>query len=103
MDDRAAEDGRRCDVVVVGGGAAGLAAALQLGRSRRSVVVVDAGEPRNAPAAHMHGFLSRDGIPPGDLLAAGRDEVTRYGGETIYGVVTELTRQRTSGFFSTSR
>ena len=43
------------DVIVVGGGPAGLAAALQLGRMRRSVVVVDAGEPRNAPAAQMHG------------------------------------------------
>ena len=52
------------DVVVVGGGAAGLNGALMLARSRRSVVVVDAGAPRNAPAAHMQGFLSRDGMPP---------------------------------------
>ena len=65
------------DVVVVGGGAAGLSAALVLGRARRRVAVVDAGTPRNAPAAHMHGFLSRDGMPPAELLAAGRDEVTR--------------------------
>ena len=54
------------DVVVVGGGAAGLSAALVLGRARRRVAVVDAGAPRNAPAAHMQGFLSRDGIPPGE-------------------------------------
>ncbi len=60
------------DVVVVGGGAAGLNAALVLGRARRRVVVVDAGAPRNAPAAHMRGFLSRDGIPPAELLAARR-------------------------------
>lgn len=52
------------DVVVVGGGAAGLSAALVLSRARRRVLVVDAGAPRNAPAAHMHGYLCRDGIPP---------------------------------------
>jgi thioredoxin reductase len=67
------------DVVVVGGGAAGLSAALVLGRARRRIAVVDAGAPRNAPAAHMQGFLSRDGMPPRDLLAAGRAEVSDYG------------------------
>jgi thioredoxin reductase (NADPH) len=71
------------DVVVVGGGAAGLTTAMYLGRSRRRVAVVDAGEPRNAPAAHLHGFLSRDGTPPAELLAAGRAEVVGYGGEVI--------------------
>jgi thioredoxin reductase len=71
------------DVVIVGGGAAGLSAALVLGRARRRVAVIDAGEPRNAPAAHMQGFLSRDGMPPADLLAAGRVEVTGYGVEVI--------------------
>ena len=71
------------DVVVVGGGAAGLSAALVLGRARRRVAVVDAGAPRNAPAAHMQGFLSRDGMPPADLLAAGRAEVTGYGVELV--------------------
>ena len=67
------------DVVVVGGGAAGLSAALVLGRARRRIAVVDAGAPRNAPAAHMQGFLSRDGMPPSDFLAAGRAEVSSYG------------------------
>ncbi|MGS0687778.1 NAD(P)/FAD-dependent oxidoreductase [Nakamurella sp. GG22] len=71
------------DVVVVGGGAAGLSAALVLGRARRRVAVIDAGAPRNAPAAHMQGFLSRDGMPPAELLAAGRAEVTGYGVRTI--------------------
>ena len=71
------------DVVIVGGGAAGLSAALVLGRARRRVAVVDAGSPRNAPAAHMQGFLSRDGLPPTELLAIGRDEVTGYGVELI--------------------
>ncbi|WP_280267923.1 NAD(P)/FAD-dependent oxidoreductase [Nocardia wallacei] len=73
----------RYDVVIVGGGAAGLSAALVLGRSRRRVAVVDAGEPRNAPAEHMQGFLSRDGMPPAELLAAGRREVAGYGVELI--------------------
>ena len=71
------------DVVVVGGGAAGLSAALVLGRARRRVAVVDAGAPRNAPAAHMQGFLSRDGMPPADLLDAGRVEVASYGVELV--------------------
>ncbi len=71
------------DVIVVGGGAAGLSAALMLGRARRRVAVVDAGAPRNAPAAHMHGYLSRDGMPPADLLAAGRAEIASYGVELI--------------------
>jgi thioredoxin reductase len=71
------------DVVVVGGGAAGLSAALVLGRARRRVAVIDAGAPRNAPAAHMQGFLSRDGMPPTELLAAGRAEVTGYGVELV--------------------
>ena len=71
------------DVVVIGGGAAGLSAALVLGRARRRVAVVDAGAPRNAPAAHMQGFLSRDGMAPLDLLAAGRAEVAGYGVELI--------------------
>ena len=74
---------RAYDVVVVGGGAAGLSAALVLGRARRRVAVVDAGAPRNAPAAHMQGFLSRDGMPPAELLAAGRAEVTGYGVELL--------------------
>jgi thioredoxin reductase len=72
-----------CDGVVVGGGAAGLSAALVLGRARRRVAVVDAGAPRNAPAAHMQGFLSRDGMSPADLLTVGRAEVTGYGVELV--------------------
>jgi len=52
------------DVVVVGGGAAGLSGALALGRARRTVLVLDAGEPRNAPAGHVHNYLGREGTPP---------------------------------------
>jgi thioredoxin reductase (NADPH) len=69
----------RYDVVVVGGGAAGLSAALVLGRSRRSVLVIDAGEPRNARADHMHNYLGREGASPSELLETGREEVARYG------------------------
>jgi thioredoxin reductase len=79
------------DVVVVGGGAAGLSAALVLTRARRRVAVVDAGHPRNAPAAHMHGFLGSDGLPPSELLATGRGEVTGYGGQVISGKVVGVT------------
>src|SRR5690349_22419137 len=75
------------DVVIIGGGAAGLSTALVLGRARRRVAVIDAGAPRNAPAAHMQGFLSRDGLPPEELLAIGRTEVTGYGVEVIDGAV----------------
>ncbi|MGH3147377.1 MAG: NAD(P)/FAD-dependent oxidoreductase [Rubrobacter sp.] len=68
----------RYDVVVVGGGSAGLSAALVLGRSRRRTLVVDAGEPRNAPSSGLHGFLSRDGIPPQELLKIGREQLKLY-------------------------
>src|SRR5258708_4773785 len=80
------------DVVVVGGGAAGVSGAGALGRARRSVLVVDAAEPRNAPAAHVHNFLTRDGTPPARIYAIGRDEVTRYGGRVETGRVTALRR-----------
>ena len=71
------------DVVIVGGGSAGLSAALMLGRSRRRVLVVDEGRPRNRFAGHMHGVLGRDHTSPLDLLAAGRAELTRYEGVVI--------------------
>jgi thioredoxin reductase len=76
------------DVVVVGGGPAGLNGALILARARRAVLVIDAGEPRNAPAEGVHGFLSREGVPPAELTRIGRDEVRLYGGEVIDGRVT---------------
>ena len=83
---------RHCDVAVIGGSAAGLAAALLLGRQRRSVIVVDAGEPRNAPAAHMHSYLGHEGLPPSELNAIGREEVRRYGGEVIAGRAVDVSR-----------
>ncbi|MGA5281398.1 NAD(P)/FAD-dependent oxidoreductase [Streptomyces griseoincarnatus] len=82
----------RYDVVVVGGGAAGLSAALVLGRARHRTLVVDAGEPRNAPSAHMQGYLSRDGMPPAEFLALGREEIARYGVELVRDRVTDVAR-----------
>jgi thioredoxin reductase len=79
------------DVVVIGGGPAGLGGALLLARSRRSVLVVDAGDPRNVPAAHIHSFLTRDGTPPAEFLAAGRAEVRGYGGDVVDGTVVAAT------------
>jgi thioredoxin reductase len=82
-----AQDLATYDVVVVGGGAAGLGGALMLGRSRRSVLVIDAGEPRNAPASGVHGFLTRDGTDPAALLRVGREEVRGYGARVVDGRV----------------
>lgn len=83
---------RHCDVAVVGGSAAGLAAALQLARQRRSVIVVDSGEPRNASAEHMHSFLGRDGENPAQLLDDGRAEVRGYGVEVLTGSAQQVNR-----------
>jgi thioredoxin reductase len=81
---------KQYDVVVIGGGTAGLSGALALSRARRSVLVVDAGAPRNAPAGHVHNYLGREGTPPAELLAAGRAEVAAYGGEIVTGTVTAV-------------
>lgn len=66
------------DVVIIGGGPAGLAAALVLGRSRKQVTLFDGGEPRNALAGHVGGYLGREGVPPRELRAIGREELSRY-------------------------
>ncbi|MFG3352814.1 FAD-dependent oxidoreductase [Streptomyces sp. NPDC048001] len=84
---------RHCDVAVIGGSAAGLAAALQLSRQRRGVVVVDDGTPRNAPAAHMHGYLGHEGAAPGELMETGRAEVRACGGEVLPGRVVGVHRR----------
>ncbi|MET7614304.1 NAD(P)/FAD-dependent oxidoreductase [Streptomyces seoulensis] len=78
------------DVVVIGGGAAGLNGALMLARSRRSVVVIDSGTPRNAPAKAMHGFLVLDGMAPDELLRRGREQVRGYGGLVVSGEVVAV-------------
>jgi thioredoxin reductase len=66
------------DVVIVGAGPAGLSAALILGRCRRTVLVCDTGRPRNAASLALHGYLTRDGVPPRELLAIGRRELEVY-------------------------
>jgi thioredoxin reductase len=81
---------RAADVIVIGGGAAGLNGALMLARSRRSVLVIDAGDPRNAPAEGVHGLLGREGMPPTELLARGREEVEGYGGAVVQGRVASV-------------
>src|SRR2546430_16651057 len=80
------------DVVVVGGGVAGLSATLGLVRALRSVLVVDAGHPRNEPAGHAHGHLTRDGASPLELVAAGRLEGRGYGGGGLAGTLTSAER-----------
>jgi thioredoxin reductase len=66
------------DVVIIGGGPAGLNAALLLGRVGRPVLLADDGQPRNAPSAAVHGFLSRDGADPAEIRQAARTELARY-------------------------
>ncbi|WP_082475169.1 bifunctional NAD(P)/FAD-dependent oxidoreductase/class I SAM-dependent methyltransferase [Frigoribacterium sp. Leaf263] len=85
------------DAVVIGGGAAGLSAALTLARARRDVVVVDAGEPRNAPAEGVHGFLGLDGVSPLELVRRGRAEVESYGGVVVDGTATDVRRTGRGG------
>jgi thioredoxin reductase len=91
----------RYDVVVVGGGAAGLSGALTLARAGRSVLVVDEGRPRNAPADGVHNYLGREGTPPTELYVAGRAEVAGYGGEVVQGRVVGA-RRREDGWFVVS-
>lgn len=69
------------DVIIVGGGPAGLSAALVLGRCRRRVLVCDSGRPRNAVTAHLHGFLTRDGVNPLEFRRIAREDLVRY--ETV--------------------
>ncbi len=71
------------DVAIIGGAFAGLSAAVTLARSLRSVVVVDSGNPRNAPAAGAHNVLAREGVSPVKLLAAGRREAEHYGAKIL--------------------
>ncbi|MFJ6664375.1 NAD(P)/FAD-dependent oxidoreductase [Streptomyces sp. NPDC091383] len=86
------------DVIVIGGGAGGLNAALVLARARRSVAVIDSGEPRNAPSAHMHSFLSRDGVPPLSVLETGRAEIARYGAVLVRGQVDQVEAGEPGGY-----
>ncbi len=97
MKGKVSMDTTRYDVVIIGGGAAGLSAATTLSRALRSVLVIDSGAPRNAPAAGVHGYLSRDGMSPRELLSIGRSEVLSYGGTVIDGEAVSA-RRTTDGF-----
>lgn len=66
------------DVIIIGGSFAGLSAAMQLARARRQVLLVDAARPRNRYAAHAHGFLGQDGVPPQEIVAIARAQLARY-------------------------
>ncbi|MBC7836054.1 MAG: NAD(P)/FAD-dependent oxidoreductase [Phycisphaerales bacterium] len=90
----------RYDTIIVGGGPAGLSAALVLGRCRRSVLVIDAGRPRNYAARNMHNYLSRDGINPRELLALGHKELEYYGVHIRRGTVTSATCEGPAQGFS---
>lgn len=85
----------KVDVIVVGGGPAGLSAGLLLGRSRRRAVIVDGDKPRNAQSHAAHSFLTRDGIAPHDLRRIGRDELATY--PSIEMRAAEISDARTDG------
>ncbi|WP_181448619.1 NAD(P)/FAD-dependent oxidoreductase [Nonomuraea aridisoli] len=84
---------RTSEVIVVGGGVAGLQAALVLARARRAVTVVDGGEPRNARSHAVHNLAGHEGVAPGRLLELARDDARRYGAEIVPGLVTEAERE----------
>lgn len=81
------------DVIVVGGGPAGLSAALILGRCRRSVLLCDSGRYRNDATPAMHGFLSRDGVSPAELRRLGREQLAPYGVEIRDALITDARRE----------
>ena len=86
------------DVIIIGAGSAGLSAGLVLARAQAKVLLIDSGAPRNAPAEAMHGFVSRDGIAPAEFLAAGRQEVSRYGGSILRGAVDSVATRDDGSF-----
>src|SRR5690625_5395333 len=86
------------DVAIIGGGSAGLSAALILARARRSVVVIDGGTPRNAPASAAHGLLGQEGVNPLYLLEKGRAEAASYGARIMQASVLRASGTADDGF-----
>ena len=89
------------DVVIVGAGPAGLSAALVLGRCRRKVLVLDNGHPRNEASHAMHGFLTRDGVPPLEFLRQAREELKPYATVTLRDATVTDARCEESRFVTT--
>jgi thioredoxin reductase len=87
------------DVVIVGGGPAGLAAALLLGRARKRVLLCDAGPRRNAAATHVHGFVTRDGTPPEEFRRAARQQLEPYPSVTVQDAPVDAIAPRAGGGF----
>lgn len=90
------------DVIILGAGAAGLSAGLVLARAQARVLLLDSGAPRNAAAREMHGFLSRDGMPPAEFAEVGRREVIDAGGAVLAASATALTGDAERGFTVTT-
>jgi thioredoxin reductase len=86
------------DVVIVGGGFAGLSAALVLGRSRRRVLVSDTGKTRNAVAPESHGFFTRDGTSPAELVRIGREQLRPYETVELYSAGVKAAKAQSKGF-----
>ncbi len=86
------------DCIIVGAGPAGLSAALILGRCRRRVLVCDAGKPRNEASKALHGFLTRDGIPPAELLKIGREQLRTYEGVELLEIEVTDAKRNQDGF-----
>ena len=86
------------DVIVIGGSYAGMAAALQLLRARRSVLVIDAGLRRNRFASHSHGFLSQDGVDPAEIASRSREQLSRYETLTWHDATAERVEGRRDAF-----
>ena len=86
------------DVVIVGGGSAGLSAALLLGRSRRRVLVSDTGKTRNAVAQESHGFFTRDGTSPAELVRIGREQLRPYETVELYSAGVKAAKAQSKGF-----
>jgi thioredoxin reductase len=89
------------EVVIVGGGPAGLSAALVLGRCRRRVLMCDAGQPRNAASQHLHGYLTRDGVNPREFVRLGRAELQPYDTVEVRDVIVSDARCEASRFATT--
>ena len=89
------------DVVIVGGGSAGLSAALFLGRSRRRVLVSDTGKTRNAVAQESHSFFTRDGTTPAELVRIGREQFRPYETVEFYSVGVKAAKAQSEGFEAT--